>query len=722
MRSIAKDEAAAMTTPASHSPTQMPLFIASSGAQQQPLLLHAPVSPHTNHQHAWTPAPTNNDSNMSLANDLLFITGTTPADFKSKRNMTRIRKKAMGSYLTREKKPGEGRADQKQQPRKSSVYSWTSSGSEVQEPTPADQSSAEGMEYDNSHTTLGNPTGQGVTAAKTPPPPPPSPSPPITTTAMPKSPTMTTTTAATTTVVQRKKETNQTAHMPAEFILPSAPIVIPMRNTPYLIYNSYCPPPFQSIGKPLDPFATIYQAAVPRVSVESLKHHCGRSFGTRAMGIHWIPTIVDSPHSFLSTLCIASAHMDAINGRAIESVQTLALRQEVMHLIGQSLVNPRYRTNDHNIIALTQLIASELVAGQEIALSFHEAGIEVMVNQRGGLDQLGMKGRLAPVVTWVLLECALLQEKMPTEAYAKYGAAHSSRIHPSTATIPESPLYCPRGEYETLKRSSTGVTPRTLDLLKDVRMMIDLFLHETKQNRQNSLSLKNIYKKITEQYPSAAELQRLNPLTVDDWRYEAVRITSIITATAIIRRIPLSDALQHAAEMENIAPTATANITPSIEVPLSPLSTLQNSPTATANSTSPPYTAARFSPPASITSPTSSTPPTTAFLQYLQHTLESANLSQCWSEVGGVLLWVALTVGAASRKSDTILKKWYRALAVRVSIVLCFEHPEAMLATLMRMSEVIESVGADGPTEERGDIEGRGKPDGVKRSYKRRRA
>jgi hypothetical protein len=61
--------------------------------------------------------------------------------------------------------------------------------------------------------------------------------------------------------------------------------------------------------------------------------------------------------------------------------------------------------------------------------------------------------------------------------------------------------------------------------------------------------------------------------------------------------------------------------------------------------------------------------------------------------MAGVLLWIGLLVGAASRRSDKVLKKWFSALAVRCSILLCFEHPEAMHATVLRMSEFVEGVG-----------------------------
>lgn len=57
-------------------------------------------------------------------------------------------------------------------------------------------------------------------------------------------------------------------------IMSSAPIVQPMRTGIKLPFMTTKPRPFQSIGKPLDPFRAMFQASDHRVSVEFLKFHC----------------------------------------------------------------------------------------------------------------------------------------------------------------------------------------------------------------------------------------------------------------------------------------------------------------------------------------------------------------------------------------------------------------------------------------------------------------
>ena len=483
--------------------------------------------------------------------------------------------------------------------------------------------------------------------------------------------------------------------MSMNFKLPGPPMILPMRSHLALPYDHYTPRPFESIGKPLDPFRSMFQASHPKVSVEELKWYCSRSFGTKAMGLHWIATLVKSPHAFLSTLCIASAHYDAIHERPIESVQTLALRQEVMHLISQSMVNPQSRVDDYNIIALTQLIVSELISGQEAALNYHELGIGAMIKQRGGLEKLDANGRIASTICWVSLESAVLRETSPCATYTTYRAPASSKTHPSHAPVPESPLYCPRGDFDTVKKS-TRCSPRTLNLLKDIRMLIDLFLHETERSRQNALSLRNIHKKLATQYVPAMEVKKTGVMTPNEWRYEAVRIASIITATAITQRVPLSEALTHAADAES------KNISASDDLLWSPSSSFRHDSPTSSESSSPLYTTTSvqsnpftFTPATPITpSAHSSTLPSasTALLKHLKHALESSDLSNCWADMAGVLMWLALTVATASRTSDKVLRKWFRALAARVSIVLCFEHPEAVHRGLSKLGEVVAAL------------------------------
>jgi hypothetical protein len=80
-------------------------------------------------------------------------------------------------------------------------------------------------------------------------------------------------------------------------------------------------------------------------------------------------------------------------------------------------------------------------------------------------------------------------------------------------------------------------------------------------------------------------------------------------------------------------------------------------------------------------------------LKEVKDALEMSNLSDCWGDMGGVLLWIGLVMGAASHKceSDT-LARYYSATAMRAGIMLCFDHTTAMHAITLRMTEVMEAL------------------------------
>lgn len=548
-----------------------------------------------------------------------------------------------------------------------------------------------------------------------------------------------------------------------EGLLDTALIVTPPRTNDDglpLPYDRENYPLFVSFGEGVDPFKTMFQSSYPRVSVERMKFLCARFFGTFAMGKHWIPTVLSAPHTFLSTLCCASAHLDAIFERDVESVETSSLRQEIIHLVSQNMVHPGKEVDDLNITALIQLIVSEVIGREELSLKINESGLETMIYLRGGLNQLGMSGYLASTISWVLLESSILREESPGPIYLDYCASRSTKRYAITATIPESPIYRPRSQFETLKRSRY-YKKEILELLEDVHGMIELFLHPTKTSRRDSRSLLNFYRDITTKYPPLSMLQ--NPAQ-GDYKYEAIRIAAILQATAIMERIPLSKALPHAAATLLSAPATLytfAGASRPMESPTSPLSPMDlrhdslTSPgtvssyasSLTSQPSSPyfdttrssvssatpsrPSVSSTISHPsvtsivtsrssvssstvslassrqpllAPIASPSDSNPfaewtpvqkndSSSMLLLNLKAALDASNMSECWRDMAGVLLWIGLTVGAASHKNgNRVLEKWYSALSMRASILLCFEHPEAVHSTMLKMGQIVEAL------------------------------
>lgn len=153
------------------------------------------------------------------------------------------------------------------------------------------------------------------------------------------------------------------------------------------------------LGRALDPFRTLPQASTSEVNVEKLKFHCSRFYGTRAMGVRWVPALLKHRHAFLGTLCVASSQLDISSGNGREGKETTLLRLEVVHLVSQSLANSRTQVDDPTIMAVLQLLCSELVRGETKEILWHENGMEQMIRQRGGLQELGVAPDLAVMIT-----------------------------------------------------------------------------------------------------------------------------------------------------------------------------------------------------------------------------------------------------------------------------------------------------------------------------------
>jgi hypothetical protein len=671
--------------------------------------------------------PTTTNAEAESDGGLIFITSaTTPAEFRSKKNMNIVRKQAMSFHLN-----SDDRKTSKK-PKSSAGRSRISSVESDSRGSRRSKLSVGSQDAITDFSTIPTTASQGAESigrAKA-------------------------TSSSRSSVAPSSLDEDVTyagpvarTQQPHDFITPVAPLFSACKNTTPAPFDTYIPAPFVSIGKNIDPFRTMFQSSHPSVSVEELKFYCNRYFGTRALGKYWIPTALSYSHTYLGTLCLATAYHDVIHERPLESVQTVALRQEVIHLVGRNMLDPEARVSDHNIMAIIQLIISEVIGREESGLSWHENGIENMIKQRGGLENLGVEGRLASAVSWVSLATSVLREEPPRTIYAEYSAAHSTKQYRPTASLPESPIFCPRTTWKTISKS-TKCTPKAHELLSDMRIMIDFLLHETRSSRRNSQTLMELYKKIINpvEYPPVSEIQRSRRLTYHDYKYEAIRIASIIQATAIIRRMPLSEALTHAADLQSSVPVYnTPAAVVSSESLISPLeiypegsfagpsaspsfptsstsSELQQSyfqfqaadPRASMSSLNDPrpsFSSTASAPRPSISSVQSTSsdhiyfppPPapapsnTTTLLKNLRTTIEASNISACWSDMAGVLLWIGLVVGAASLKSESkIHKKYFSALTMRCGVMLCFEHPEAINSTMVRMSEVIAALGTQG--------------------------
>lgn len=113
----------------------------------------------------------------------------------------------------------------------------------------------------------------------------------------------------------------------------------------------------------------------------------------------WLPQMIQSRESFLSTLAIATSHQDAMDGKTAPTRLTLMVQTEVLHLLNEAFNERWTRIKDTTIMSVVQLLCSELVNSGIERLQAHEAGLQKLITERGGLNCLGVQGELAAIAT-----------------------------------------------------------------------------------------------------------------------------------------------------------------------------------------------------------------------------------------------------------------------------------------------------------------------------------
>lgn len=180
---------------------------------------------------------------------------------------------------------------------------------------------------------------------------------------------------------------------------------------------------------------------------------------------------------YLGSFYMAITYNDIVHEHEVESLGTTALRHFNIGWIMEGFLSPSQSVDDQHLLAVTQLIAAEVMARNGSSLAFHEPGLEKMIQLRRGLGKINTV--LASVISWISLESAILRQAQPREMYHDFCRANATKDYSVTATVPESPLYIPRARPFTLEKS-TFCGESTVELLKSVGMMMDIFIHEVR--------------------------------------------------------------------------------------------------------------------------------------------------------------------------------------------------------------------------------------------------
>lgn len=235
----------------------------------------------------------------------------------------------------------------------------------------------------------------------------------------------------------------------------------------------------------------------------------------------------------------------------------------------------------------------------------------------------------------ISFQSAILSEGQPHQIYtAHFDSDTNQPFHLSGCiTEPESPVYYPCGEFLSLERS--GYNKRhTQALLRTLRDVTHSLLYPRSARALPTPAEEAERQRLCRKVSClpSAEVQGTDEF--GDWKYESCRLAAVIYTTAIAQRVPFSAA---------------------------------------------PLLAS-----------------TTSLVSKLKAALERSDLSDCWGDMAGVLLWIALVGGAAAKnlpKEKAPERRYIAAISVRCAIKLAFQHRTAVLSTMRCLLKVQELCG-----------------------------
>ncbi|KAJ6277672.1 hypothetical protein J3E71DRAFT_15856 [Bipolaris maydis] len=421
------------------------------------------------------------------------------------------------------------------------------------------------------------------------------------------------------------------------------------------------------IGDGVDPFRVLPSFRNPEVNSLFLKRHCIQTFASDSFHVKWLPVMLSDREVMLSSAILASVWLDIHANIPGESKQTTMLKDEIIGMIKQRLLQNSTPSSDSTIMVVLHLLMGEISGSNEKALRVHERGIAYLLQHRGGLQSLGNE-ILAETCTAVCYHGDLICEAEPLPDLA----TDLPVVNPATidgVEIPESPLFCPRTDFTTIA-SDLHCSTSTRDLLRDMRDLTDLFISQEAASetvRDTCTPDAAFWEQRDAEYCSRVTTirRRLTSLssahvpdlpTSNDWIFEACRITALIYTASIISHLPFStvaDPCRNPLVAESEAFNCLGSGASHLNTHLS---------------------------------------------EALFKTLSRTAVADVWDKMSGVLYWVS-TVGAAAARSyagDDINARWVRRYLViystRTMVKLVFDHAKPIVVSQKKLLKVQQLI------------------------------
>ncbi|KAF4554120.1 Hypothetical protein D9617_5g069960 [Elsinoe fawcettii] len=183
------------------------------------------------------------------------------------------------------------------------------------------------------------------------------------------------------------------------------------------------------------------------INMPLLKIISGAYFASRACNQQWIPLVLQTPEAYLSCLCIVAPYADVfMAGKDADRItlsqfkQTLAITSVVSRMIKDRLNKPEHLGDDQTILAVMQLLNSQMAAPFGDTIQAHQDALGNLIRLRGGLSCLGGDGTIARMAVMVDYEISVVRNELVKPVYAAWMRSYLRNILPKACNTKGNPL------------------------------------------------------------------------------------------------------------------------------------------------------------------------------------------------------------------------------------------------------------------------------------------
>lgn len=174
--------------------------------------------------------------------------------------------------------------------------------------------------------------------------------------------------------------------------------------------------PFWTYPVQYEPYLpVIFAHYIENVAVEMKELDIGEQKGL--LRRRYFPLAMEAPSTMYATLLMAASHYRAVSPlQATRQIDLLCIKSRALHEINKAMRHPDpcHALSDAVIAAVMKMAAYEAVFGDPAVYKAHMKGLSLMIDKRGGLQNLGLNGFLERLVVWVDLNAAFIHQSNRT--------------------------------------------------------------------------------------------------------------------------------------------------------------------------------------------------------------------------------------------------------------------------------------------------------------------